>query len=105
MKKIFLLLSATVLLAAACSKAPQAGQPIKGERHSSVGVIKGFGEQGRTVVIEHQAFPDGFMGAMTMSFELQSPKMGVGLNAGDKVAFTLENTGNGFPVVAISKQK
>ena len=105
MKKIFMLLAAAALLATACSKAPQAAQPGKGERHSSVGVVKSFGEQGRTVVIEHQAFPDGFMGAMTMSFELQSPKMGVGLNAGDKVAFTPENTGNGFSVVAISKQK
>jgi Cu/Ag efflux protein CusF len=105
MKKILLLLAASAFFAAACSKAPQAAQPGKGERHSSVGVIKSFGEQGKTVVIEHQAFPDGFMEGMTMSFELQSPKMALGLAAGDKVAFTLENTGNGFPVVAISKLK
>ena len=80
-------------------------EPVKGERHSSVGFIRQFGDQHKTIVLEHQTFPDGFMMGMTMSFELKDPKLAEGFKIGDKVSFTLEGTGNSFPVVELTKVK
>jgi Cu/Ag efflux protein CusF len=76
-----------------------------GATHSSVGVIKGFGEARKTVIIQHQAFPDGFMEAMTMTFELDDPGLSKDLKPGDTVAFTIQAKGDGFPIVAMSKLK
>jgi Cu(I)/Ag(I) efflux system protein CusF len=75
----------------------------KPETHTSVGVIRGIGPGGKTVVLEHQAFPDGFMGAMTMTFELEDPAMAAGLKAGDTVQFTLKHEDDAYPVVSLKK--
>ena len=96
--------------AAACNKAPEppkaaAYEPKPGETHATRGVIKEFGEGNKVAVIAHEAFPDGFMEAMTMSFELADPAMAKGLKAGDKVEFTLKYTGKGFPITVLKKTK
>lgn len=92
----------------ACSKAPEPpkmAEPKIGESHSAIGVIKAFGDGNKTVVIEHQAFKDGFMEGMTMSFELKSPDMAKGLKVGDKIDFTLTYEGRAFPITVITKIK
>jgi Cu/Ag efflux protein CusF len=75
----------------------------KVETHSSVGIIRGFGPQNKTVVLEHQAFADGFMGAMTMTFELEDPSLAAGLKMGDSVDFTLRREDDAYPVIAMKK--
>lgn len=94
----------------ACKKAPEAPkqaafEPKAGETHSAKGVIKEFGEGSKVVVIQHEAFADGFMEGMTMSFELRDPAMAKGLKVGDKVEFTLTYSGKGFPITKITKIK
>src|SRR6185503_3788958 len=101
---LFLALSVTLAFQG-CKKQPETStapsQPAIGEKHTTTGVIKKFGEGNKTLVIEHAAFADGFMEAMTMSFELESPKMAAGFKAGDKVEFTLEYKGSAFPIVVM----
>lgn len=110
MKFLMLIFLMTLGLGAmGCKKEPQApaaqSGPVVGEKHSAIGVIKKFGEGNKTVVLDHEAFADGFMEAMTMSFELESPKMAEGFKVGDKVEFTMEYKGNAFPIVVMKKTK
>jgi len=105
-----LLLAAFTLAGIACNKAPEAPkaaayQPKLGETHTTTGVIKEFASENKVVVLQHQAFPDGFMEGMTMSFQLADPKLAKGLKLGDKVEFTLQYTGTGFPITSIKKLK
>lgn len=68
------------LLLAACH-GPQAFE-VKGR-------VAGFGDDGRTVFVEHEAIP-GFMEAMTMPFKLASDdSLPATLQTGDAVGFTL----------------
>ncbi len=102
MKRFLLVCAALAALAlgtTACKKpAPQPAPEI----HSSTGVIREIKNDGRILVVEHQDFP-GFMKAMTMPFELKDPALAAGLKVGDKVAFSITATDNGFPVTAIKK--
>src|SRR5207302_774847 len=75
-----LLLAALAFTALACNKAPEppkaaAYQPKLNETHTTTGVIREFASENKVVVLEHQAFPDGFMEGMTMSFQLADSKM------------------------------
>jgi Cu/Ag efflux protein CusF len=80
---------------AACRKATP-------EIHTTTGVIREIQNQGRILVISHQAFPS-WMEAMTMPFELKDPKLGAGLKAGDSVEFTVSAQEDGYPITAIKK--
>ena len=73
------------------------------EIHSAKGRIVEMGDGGKVLVIKHDAFSDGFMEAMTMSFELREVKLAEGLKAGDLVEFSLQRVENGYPIVSIKK--
>jgi membrane fusion protein, copper/silver efflux system len=75
------------------------------KQHSTVGVIKEIKHDEKIVVISHHAFPDGFMGAMTMSFEVTNSELFVGIKPGDQVRFTLTQQNNRYPLTAIEKVK
>ncbi len=72
------------------------------ESHSTTGVIEHVESNGKTLLINHQEFPD-FMGAMTMPFDLVDPALSEGLKAGDRVRFTIQKTDSGYPIVEISR--
>ncbi len=61
-------------------------KPVK--TYSAIGVIRRFGPDGRSVVIQHEAIP-GYMAAMTMPFKVRKPEELAGLSAGDEIAFHL----------------
>ncbi len=72
------------------------------ESHSTTGVIEHVENNGKTLVINHQKFPD-FMGAMTMPFDLVDSALSDGLKTGDQVKFTIQKTDSGYPIVKISR--
>ena len=72
------------------------------DSHSTTGIIKGVEDDGKVLVIDHQEFP-GFMGAMTMPFQLQDSALSAGINVGDEVEFTIKRTDTGYPVVKLKK--
>jgi len=59
---------------------------------SGHGVIKNITPSRTYVVIQHGPIA-GFMGAMTMPFELRNQKLLEGVAIGDSIAFTLTSTG------------
>ena len=111
MKRVFMALALLAMLGAglaACKKSPPpevpaAKQPVMGEMHTAVGVVKEIGENKKTVTFQHEAFKDGFMEGMTMSFEIRDPKLLDGLKLEDKAEFTIKYTGDGFPIVVLKK--
>ena len=59
------------------------------ERRAEVrGRIVGFGDDARTIIVEHEAIPD-VMPAMTMPFELRTPGGLDTLDVGDAIGFSL----------------
>lgn len=62
---------------------------IGGERSFEVkGRVVGFGDDGRTMIVEHEAVP-GYMPAMTMPFKARAANELEGLELGDAVGFRL----------------
>lgn len=55
------------------------------------GVMREMKDDGRTVVIRHQAIP-GYMGAMTMPFHVRNSNEVAGVRLGDEVSFRLHVT-------------
>lgn len=85
-----LLIAATTL--AGCNKNPSdpptaSTTSATTTRYVARGVIKGFTEGRKAVLIAHEDIP-GFMKAMTMPFELPSPSLVDGLKEGDAVDFS-----------------
>jgi len=68
------------------------------------GVIQLFQEDGRIVVLKHDAIV-GFMEGMTMGFELQDVALAKGLKVGDGVDFTLQVHGYDVLIIKIVKAK
>lgn len=76
----------------------------QGSRYSTRGVIRGFGPNREYVNIAHQDIP-GYMRAMTMAFEFESPAQSVGLSVGDSVRITFEELPEGrFVLRAIARE-
>ena len=74
------------------------------QEHSTTGVIIKLIKKGDKVTIDSDKFGDGFMGAMTMTLSLASPKLAKGLKAGDKVKYTVKLAGKDqYVVTAIAK--
>jgi protein SCO1/2 len=86
------ILLAVGLLAASC-RAPDAGVPGGTRTFAVRGTVRELKPDGRTVLIRHEAIPD-FMAAMTMPFEVRSPRELAGLQPGDEVTFRLHVTGD-----------
>ncbi|MCW5835035.1 MAG: copper-binding protein [Labilithrix sp.] len=63
-------------------------------RYTTRGVVKSFGPERKYVNIAHEDI-DGYMMAMTMSFEPRSASQIAGLAPGDKVRFTFTATDDG----------
>jgi Cu/Ag efflux protein CusF len=103
MKPIIWMALSLVLLSAGCNKSNTDSVNSTVETHSSVGVITGFGDNNKVITIKHKAFPDGFMQAMEMSFELQDSSLANGFKVGDKVEFTLQHIDDSYPLVRLKK--
>lgn len=56
-----------------------------------------------TVLLKHGEIKSIQMGAMTMSFKLQDPKMAEQLKEGDKVKFAVEQKGEDLVITSIRK--
>lgn len=101
-----LLVSSLVLAPAAlagCSKSSTSSAgDSDAKTYSTKGTIKTFGPEKKYVSIAHENIP-GYMAAMTMSFEPQTPAQLDGLNAGDKVEFTFKPDGGKHILTAIKK--
>jgi len=100
-------LSAWVLLTAAVVgvvlwlDARQKPLPVteaEASRHEASGVIRSFGAGRSYVNIAHDPI-DGFMAAMTMAFEFQTPEQSSGLDVGDRVKFSFSADRQGRLVI------
>jgi Cu/Ag efflux protein CusF len=69
------------------------------ETYSATGIIKAASNERRTLTIAHDAIP-GYMGAMTMSFELGAASQAEGLVVGDRVRFTFTASDDGRRVIS-----
>lgn len=74
----------------------------KSVTHRAHGVIKEIKDNGSVLVIKHGAIA-GYMDAMTMPFSLTDSAMAKDLKVGDKVDFTLTQSGNFWPITEIHK--
>ncbi|AKV00500.1 hypothetical protein AKJ09_07163 [Labilithrix luteola] len=73
------------------------------ETYSTRGVVKSFGDGRRYVNIAHDKI-DGYMAAMTMSFEPRTPEQLQGIDVGDRVSFTFAATEDGRRVLTVIKK-
>ena len=74
-----------LLFAAGCGG--EETKPLR-ETYAVRGQLLGATEDGRAVVIDHEAIP-GYMDAMTMTFPLEDKRLLEGLAQGDKIRFDL----------------
>ena len=74
--------------------APKEAHACGTETYSSRGVVKSFGPEHRYVNIAHEKI-EGYMGAMTMSFEPRSADQLAALREGDLVTFSFTVTEEG----------
>ena len=98
------LLTAFVILLAACSQKPQeTSQPVQPaqsaqpaqQRYHLVGKIVSVNPNDHAAVIDHQAIP-GFMGAMTMSYPIAPSEDLSKIGAGDEITADVVTTADGF---------
>lgn len=76
-----------------------------GERSWPVkGIVRGIAPQLNLLFVTHEPIP-GLMPGMTMGFRTENPKLLQGLDAGDRIEFTLKETGNQLVVVAVRKEE
>jgi protein SCO1/2 len=74
-----------------------------GDRSWTVrGIVRGTVPGLGAVILTHEAMP-GLMGAMTMAFEVEDPKLLAGLEAGDRVRFTVRHAAERLVLIAIAK--
>lgn len=85
--------------------ARQASQenPSRPKSWSLMGIVRGVRPRDDSVVITHEPIP-GLMGAMTMAFHVGDPALLKGLQAGDRVRFTLVAADKELVVVALRKE-
>lgn len=104
-----LIATGALLVVAGCSKQGDAGASgstgaaSTEKTYSTKGTIKSFGPERKFASIAHENIP-GYMAAMTMSFEGDTPARFEGLAAGDKVSFTFKVESGKHIVTAIKKE-
>jgi len=92
------------LLACLGTAAVMAPSPASGAAHPTAeswlarGVIRAFGPDRKSISIAHEAI-DGYMGAMTMSFEPRDAKLLAPFAVGDRVAFEFVDTDDGRRII------
>jgi len=98
--KIFLLVAAG-FAASPLAPAVRLAAPIvrAAETYAASGILKATSSDRRTLTIAHDTIP-GYMGAMTMSFELGAAVKADGLAVGDRVRFTFTATEDGRRVIS-----
>lgn len=74
-------------------------------RVSTTGVVKGIDVMGKKVTLDHAAVKRLNLDASTHEFGVKNAKSLETLKEGDKVTFTLEESGSNPVVVQIAKQK
>ncbi len=88
-------------------EAPQAKQagaiPGEGQLWTAQGVVRAVLPEKQTVVLTHGELP-GFMPPMTMGFKAANPRLYAGLQAGDRVRFTLRGTPPHVVITEIIKE-
>jgi protein SCO1/2 len=67
------------------------------------GTVKNIPADRKHVLISHEDIP-GFMQAMTMEFAVKDPALLAGLNAGDDITFTIEQTSDSLYLIAIEQE-
>lgn len=72
------------------------------DSHSTTGVIEKIEDNGKVLIIQHEDFP-GFMGPMTMPFQVFEQSLSSGLSVGDRVEFTIKKTDTGYPITKINR--
>jgi len=88
------LLVAVGFAAVGLRMAPDIARAYAAETHSTRGVVKSFGPDRKFVNIAHEKI-DGYMMAMTMSFEPRTPNQLDSLAVGDRVTFSFTETEDG----------
>ncbi|WP_394821576.1 copper-binding protein [Pendulispora albinea] len=73
---------------------PAVAHACGSETYSARGVVRSFGADKKYVNIAHEKI-EGYMAAMTMSFEPRNPQQLAGLNVGDSVSFRFTATEDG----------
>lgn len=71
---------------------------------SLMGIVRVVRPKEESVVITHEPIP-GLMGAMTMAFHVADRALLNGLEAGDRIRFTLAATDKELVVVALRKEE
>ena len=91
-------LSVALLVASASALAqsyrPPLAEACGSETHTARGVVRSFGPERKFVNVAHEKI-EGYMMAMTMSFEPRTASQLEGLAVGDTVAFTFTATEDG----------
>ncbi len=78
-------------------------RPSSERRWSVEGIVRVVAPEINRIFIDHGEIP-GLMEAMTMAFEPEDPNLLNGLNAGDRIRFTLQEKRNRLLLVAIEKE-
>ncbi len=73
------------------------------KQHSTTGIVKSIDADNLKVVLDHAAFADGFMDAMTMPYQVAGKTLLDGLKVGDKIEFTVTENKKGYSVTGIKK--
>lgn len=72
---------------------------VASQSYNARGVVRSIAADKHSVTIAHDAIP-GYMGAMTMSFQLGATSQADGLAVGDRVRFTFTATDDGRRVIS-----
>lgn len=88
------LLIAVPFVAVGFRVAPWVARAYAAEVHSTRGVVKSFGPDRKFVNIAHEKI-DGYMMAMTMSFEPRTATQLDGIQVGDTLVFSFTETEDG----------
>jgi Cu/Ag efflux protein CusF len=70
-------------------KVVQVQAPEKARLHQGVGVVIATVPRAGRLIVDHEEIP-GYMAAMEMSYQVASPSLLNGINAGDKIGFTID---------------
>ena len=85
-------------------KARQEALAAQGERQWTVhGVVRALIPEGNVLILTHEQIP-GFMPSMTMGFRAATPELSDGLQAGDRVRFTLKGVPPNVVITELIKE-
>jgi len=91
---------------AAASQVPQSANPAQASKDKNIfngeGVVEGVDKSIDTIQINHGDIK-GYMPAMSMPYHVKDKSMLDLVKPGDKISFTLEDTGRGAVLIEIKK--